>query len=70
LAIDLSIVVIIAVVLGVVQRSANRLQAAVHPDLGPAPTGMAGRYTWGEIIALIIGCILMLGLISADLFPA
>jgi len=67
---DVSIAIIIASVLFLVQRSANRFQAAAHPELGPSPTGMAGRYTWGEIVALIVGCILTLGLFSADLFPA
>src|SRR5947207_2979460 len=59
-----------ASLLFLVQRSANRFQAAAHPELGPSPTGMAGRYTWGEIVALIVGCILTLGLFSADLLPA
>ena len=67
---DVSIAIIIASVLFVVQRSANRFQAAAHPELGPSPTGMAGRYTWGEIVALIVGCILTLSLFSADLLPA
>jgi len=66
---DLSIAVIIAAALAVVQRSANRFQAAVHPELGPAPTGMAGRYTWGEIVALIVGGIMTLLLFSVDLLP-
>jgi len=52
-----------------VQRSANAYQASAHPELGPAPQGMAGRYTWGEVVALIIGVILTLLLIAADLAP-
>jgi len=69
LVLDLSIALIFATVLAVVQRSANRLQAAVHPELGPAPTGMAGHVTWGEIVALIVGCILTVAVVSADLLP-
>jgi hypothetical protein len=69
-AMDLGVGLIIAAVLATVQRSANRYQAAVHPDLGPAPAGMAGRYTWGEIVALILGCILTLAVFVADLSPS
>lgn len=68
-AIDLSIALVTAGVLAVVQRSANRYQAAVYPQLGPAPTGMAGPYTWGEIAALIVGCILTLLVFAGDLVP-
>ena len=68
--IDLVIALTFAGVLTLVQRSANRYQAAAHPELGPAPTGMAGRYTWGEIVALIIGAILTLLLVSGDLLPS
>ena len=70
LLIDLAIVFVLAGVLTLVQQSANRYQAAAHPELGLAPTGMAGRYTWGEIVALIIGGVLTLGLFAADLFPS
>lgn len=66
---DLSIALTLAVVLALVQRSANRYQAALHPELGPSPTGMAGGFTWGEIVALIVGSILTLLLFSADLLP-
>jgi hypothetical protein len=31
---------------------------------------MAGRYTWGEIVALIIGAIVTLLLVSGDLLPS
>jgi len=67
--IDLTIVVVLAGVLTLVQRSANRYQAAAHAELGPAPTGMAGHYTWGEIVALILGCLLTLLLFVGDLAP-
>jgi hypothetical protein len=69
LAIDVTIAVVTAVVLAMVQRSANALQAGVHPGLGPSPAGMSGRYTWGEIVALIVGVLLTLLLIVADLTP-
>ncbi|TMG30550.1 MAG: hypothetical protein E6H93_08540 [Chloroflexi bacterium] len=69
LALDATVAVITAGVLTMVQRSANAYQASAHPELGPAPQGMAGRYTWGEVVALIIGVILTLLLIAADLAP-
>jgi hypothetical protein len=67
--IDVVIALTFAGVLAMVARSANEYQAKQHPELGPAPTGMAGRYTWGEIVALIVGAILTLLLFSADLLP-
>ena len=69
MSVDVGTALIFAVALAWVQRSANRYQAAVHPELGPAPTGIAGRYTWGEIVALAVGCVLTLLLLSADLLP-
>jgi len=69
LVIDIVIALTFAGVLAMVQRSANSYQAAKHPELGPSPTGMAGRYTWGEIVALIVGAVLTLLLIAADLIP-
>jgi hypothetical protein len=69
LAIDLTVAVGTAGVLALVQRSANAYQANVHPELGLAPSGMAGRYTWGEVAAVIVGIIITLLLISADLLP-
>jgi hypothetical protein len=66
---DVSIALIMAGVLTLVQRSANRYQAAAHPQLGALPTGMAGRYTWGEIVALVVGSLLTLLLFTADLLP-
>ena len=67
--IDLTIAIVLAGVMTLVQRSANRYQAAAHAELGPAPSGMAGRYTWGEIVALILGGILTLLLFVGDLAP-
>jgi hypothetical protein len=67
--IDVVIALTFAGVLAMVARSANAYQATQHPELGPAPTGMAGRYTWGEIVALIVGAILTLLLFAADLLP-
>src|ERR1700682_176188 len=68
--VDVVMALIFAGVLTLVQRSANRYQAAAHPELGPAPTGMAGRYTWGEIVALIVGSIMTLLLFTGDLLPS
>ena len=68
--IDLAIALTFAGVLTLVQRSANRYQAAAHPDLGPAPTGMGGRYTWGEVVALIVGALMTLILFAGDLLPS
>jgi hypothetical protein len=68
--IDLVIALIFAGVLALVQRSANLYQASAHPELGPPPTGMAGRFTWGEIVALIVGGIMTLLLFSGDLLPS
>jgi len=67
--IDGVIALTFAGVLAIVQRSANRYQASQHPELGPAPTGMAGRYTWGEIVALILGSIMTILLFAGDLLP-
>ena len=69
LALDATIAIITAGVLAMVQRSANAYQASAHPELGPAPNGMAGRYTWGEVVALIVGVLLTLLLVAADLAP-
>lgn len=69
LALDVTIAVVTAAVLAMVQRSANAYQASSHPELGPAPQGMVGRWTWGEIVALIVGALLTILLISADLTP-
>lgn len=66
---DVSIALVMAGVLTIVQRSANRYQAAAHPELGAQPTGIDGHYTWGEIVALIVGSLLTLLLFTADLLP-
>jgi hypothetical protein len=68
-AIDLVIALTFAAVLATVQRSANRYQAAKHPELAPPPSGMAGRYTWGEIVAIIVGAIMTILLFAGDLLP-
>ena len=52
-----------------VQRSANGYQPSAHPEFGTVPTGMTGRYTWGEVVALVIGAVITLLLIAADLLP-
>jgi hypothetical protein len=67
--IDLVVALTLAGVLAIAQRSANRYQASRYPELGPPPTGMAGRYTWGEIVALVVGGISTLLIFSGDLLP-
>ena len=69
LALDMATAVVAGGVLAMVQRSANAYQAGAHPELGPAPRGMGGRYTWGEVVALIVGIIITILLITADLTP-
>jgi len=69
LALDMATAVVAGAVLAMVQRSANAYQASAHPELGPAPRGMGGRYTWGEVVALIVGIIITILLITADLTP-
>jgi len=68
--IDLSIALTLAVVLALVQRSANRYQASRYPEMGPPPIGMAGRYTWGEIVALVVGSLMTLTVFAGDLSPS
>src|SRR5438128_414293 len=70
LVIDLVIALTFAGVLAMVQRSANRYQASRYPELGPTPGGMAGRYTWGEIVALIVGTLFTLAVFAGDLLPS
>jgi len=70
LVIDLVIALTFAGVLAIVQRSANRYQASRYPELGPTPGGMAGRYTWGEIVALIVGTLFTLAVFAGDLLPS
>ena len=70
LIIDLVIALTFAGVLAMVQRSANRYQASRYPELGPSPGGMAGRYTWGEIVALIVGTLFTLAIFAGDLLPS
>ena len=69
LLIDLATNVIAAGIMFAVQRGANAYQASAHPELGPAPTGFKGRTTWGEIVALIVGVVLTLLLVLADVTP-
>jgi hypothetical protein len=68
--IDLGIALTLAGVLALVQRSANRYQASRYPEMGPPPVGMAGRYTWGEIVALVVGSLMTLAVLAGDLFPS
>jgi len=68
--IDVSIALTLAGVLALVQRSANRYQASRYPEMGPPPSGMAGRYTWGEIVALVVGSLMTLAVLAGDLFPS
>jgi hypothetical protein len=70
LVIDLVIALTFAGVLAMVQRSANRYQASRYPELGPSPGGMAGHYTWGEIVALIVGTLFTLAIFAGDLLPS
>jgi hypothetical protein len=70
LLIDLATNAIAAGIMFAVQRGANAFQASAHPELGPVPTGFGGRVTWGEIVALILGAVLTLLLISADVMPS
>jgi len=46
-----------------------RDRASAYPKLEPVPTGLAGRYTWGEVVALIVGALITILLITADLAP-
>src|SRR5437868_186575 len=69
LALDITIGLVTGGVLAMVQRSANAYQASARPELGPVPTGMGGRYTWGEVVALIVGALITILLITADLAP-
>lgn len=67
LCFDLGSSVVAGTIMLFVQRSANAYQAAVHPELAPTPTGLAGRVTWGEVVAIVLGAIVTLLLVSADL---
>ncbi len=70
LLIDVATNVIAAGIVFAVQRGANAYQASAHPELGPVPTGFEGRVTWGEIVALILGAVLTLLLVNADVMPS
>lgn len=70
LLIDLATNVVAAGIMFAVQRGANAYQVSAHPELGPVPTGFQGRITWGEVVALILGAVVTLLLITADLMPS